>query len=277
MRVLHVDLGKQLRGGQYQLLQLAAEFEQRGIAKSILGPLGEPFSWSALRRDFDLLHAHDARAHTCAALAAKAPLIVSRRVAFPVGRGLLSAWKYRKPAMYLAVSQYVAAQLTSAGVPAEMITVVYDGVRAMEPSTRTAGLIAPRTEDPMKGSDLVRASGLAVEFVDDLVEALKTASGMLYITRQEGLGSAALLAMSAGVPVVASRVGGLPEIVRHEETGLLVANDPAAIASAGERLLSAESSEWALRGRAMVHDGFLVRHMADATLAAYESVLKKAR
>ncbi|HEV2350219.1 MAG TPA: glycosyltransferase family 4 protein [Terriglobia bacterium] len=41
-------------------------------------------------------------------------------------------------------------------------------------------------------------------------------------SRAEGLGSAALLAMAHGVPVVASQVGGLPEIVEEGETGWLV-------------------------------------------------------
>jgi glycosyltransferase involved in cell wall biosynthesis len=49
-------------------------------------------------------------------------------------------------------------------------------------------------------------------------------------------------AMSSGIPVVASRIGGLPEIVTHEETGLLVPPDnPAALASAIIRLLEDEN------------------------------------
>ena len=58
----------------------------------------------------------------------------------------------------------------------------------------------------------------------------------LYITHSEGLGSAVLLAMAAGVPVIASNVGGLPEIVEHERTGLLTENTAQAIANAIRRL-----------------------------------------
>jgi glycosyltransferase involved in cell wall biosynthesis len=158
-------------------------------------------------------------------------------------------------------------------VPAAKIEIVPDGVQELPPSTYTGGLIAPRTEDPMKGSDLIRAAGVNVEFVDDLPEAMKTARGMLYITRQEGLGSAALLAMSAGVPVLASRVGGLPEIVLHEQTGLLVDNGPAAIAAAASRLLSPEAQVWGENARQMVRERFLIAHTADSTLAAYRSLL----
>ena len=160
-----------------------------------------------------------------------------------------------------------------AGIPSRKIEVVYDGVRPLPPSTRTGPLIAPASNDPMKGSDLIRQSGLQVEFATDLPEALKTARGLLYITREEGLGSAALLAMSAGVPVVASRIGGLPEIVQHERTGLLVDNDPREIADAAARLLTPESEEWAAQGRELVHQKFLTSHMAEATLEAYRGAL----
>jgi hypothetical protein len=269
MRVLHLDLGKEMRGGQYQVLQLMEALGAKGIEQRLLSPHGEPFSVGTLRRHEGIVHAHDARSHSWAALFARAPLIVSRRVAFAVKRTVLSAWKYRQPAVFLAVSKYVAGRLMEAGVPAGKIEVVYDGVREMAPSTRTGPLIAMASEDPMKGSDLIRQSGIGVEFVRDLPEALKTARGLLYITREEGLGSAALLAMSAGVPVVASRVGGLPEIVLHERTGLLTENDPAAIAEAATRLDGDEGDAWAVAGRDMVRGRFLTAHMAEATLAVY--------
>jgi glycosyltransferase involved in cell wall biosynthesis len=54
----------------------------------------------------------------------------------------------------------------------------------------------------------------------------------------ETFGVAALEASACGVPVVASRVGGVPEVVEHERTGLLVTpSDPAALAAALRRLL----------------------------------------
>lgn len=274
MRVLHVDLGREMRGGQHQVAQLMEELRERGVEQRFLSPFGEPFTIGALRCKCDIVHVHDARSHTWAAIAAKAPLIVSRRVAFPVKTGWLSRWKYSRPTLYLAVSRYVAGKLMEAGVDSNRIEVVYDGVREMAPSTRTGPLIALKTKDPMKGADLIRASGVPVEFVDDLPAALGTARGLLYVTREEGLGSAALLAMSAGVPVIASRIGGLPEIVEHEVTGLLVENDPPRIAEAAGRILAGEGSAWGEQGREVVRARFLARHMADATLAAYRRVVR---
>lgn len=55
---------------------------------------------------------------------------------------------------------------------------------------------------------------------------------------EEGFGNVALEAMAMGTPVVASREGGLPEIVREEETGILVPTaDAGALARALLRLL----------------------------------------
>ena len=273
MRVLHLDLGRTLRGGQYQVMQLMEELSARGIEQRFLSPHGEPFAIRKLRREVDIVHAHDAKSHTYAALFANAPLVVSRRVAFPIKNTWASQWKYRRPELFLAVSKYVAGKLMEAGVPAAKIEVIYDGVQAMPLSTRTGPLVACASEDPMKGSDLIRQSGIEVQFTANLPEALKTAAGLLYITREEGLGSAALLAMSAGVPVVASRVGGLPEIVQHERTGLLTDNDPSAIAAAAARLLTPEAADWAIQGRELVYAKFLVKHMAEATLLAYRHML----
>src|SRR5262249_20314721 len=64
-------------------------------------------------------------------------------------------------------------------------------------------------------------------------------------SRAEGLGSAALLAMAHGVPVVATRVGGLPEVVEDGKTGWLVpADSPAALA---DLIVSAASDRERLR------------------------------
>ena len=69
--------------------------------------------------DFDLVHAHDARSHTWAAALSSVPLVVSRRVGFPVGQTFLSRWKYGRASRYLAVSEHVKRTLVEAEIPAE--------------------------------------------------------------------------------------------------------------------------------------------------------------
>jgi glycosyltransferase involved in cell wall biosynthesis len=56
----------------------------------------------------------------------------------------------------------------------------------------------------------------------DVPNLLSGARALLIPSRSEGLPRAAVEAFAAGVPVVASRVGGLPELVEHDANGLLV-------------------------------------------------------
>src|SRR5712692_1225199 len=146
MRILHLDTGHEFRGGQRQMLLLARGLAQRGCRQTVLAPRDAPLYARSLAcgidtlplgpvtllresRRADLIHAHDARAHTWAAVAAgDRPVVVSRRVAFPVGNGFLSRWKYRRASRYLAVSEFVRRQLLASGIEEDKIFVVYDGV-----------------------------------------------------------------------------------------------------------------------------------------------------
>lgn len=91
-------------------------------------------------------------------------------------------------------------------------------------------------------------------------------------SRVEGFGLVAVEALLAGIPVVASRVGGLSEVVEDGVTGLLVpSDDPEALASAlreleGDSVLRAELAE---RGRADVRRRFSV----EAMMSAYDRFL----
>ena len=86
---------------------------------------------------------------------------------------------------------------------------------------------------------------------------------------------AAIEAMAAGRPVVASAVGGLPELIRDGEQGLLVpARDPDALAQALARCLG----DGALRARLgaagrLRAEGFSTEAMARGTEAVYERAL----
>ncbi len=293
MRTLHIDSGREMRGGQWQALYLverlggeAALMARRGSPLAGMarerGVAVEAFGGAALMRiapGFDIVHAHDARAHTLASLVVRRPVVVSRRVGFPVSAGAASRWKYGRAAAFIAVSEFVKCRLVEAGVPAERVAVVYDGVPLPERAAAGSRILAPRSEDPEKGSALARAAaeagGFEVCFSRSLAEDLPQAALLLYVTKSEGLGSAALLAMAHGVPVVASRVGGLAEAVSEGETGLLVENEAGAIAAAVNRLrgdagLRAQMAE-AARRRAV--ERFAVERMVAGTVAVYDRVL----
>jgi len=112
-----------------------------------------------------------------------------------------------------------------------------------------------------------------VGFRRDVAACLAAADIVALPSLQEGLGVAALEAMAAGRPVVASRVGGLAEAVVHEETGLLVPpGDPTALAAALARLARDPDLRARLgaAGRARVLARYTAARMAEGTLACYE-------
>jgi glycosyltransferase involved in cell wall biosynthesis len=82
--------------------------------------------------------------------------------------------------------------------------------------------------------------------------------------------------MAAGLPVVATAVGGVPEIVREGETGFLVApRDPAALAERVSRLLGdpALARDMGERGRRRQREAFSRQTMVGAVTTLYERLL----
>ncbi len=101
VKILHIDTGRELRGGQLQALLLIAGLRDAGH-ECVLSAREDSPIWRAARdanvvtvpvslmdirrrsKDVDVVHAHDAHSHSLAAIAARRPLVVSRRVMFPV-------------------------------------------------------------------------------------------------------------------------------------------------------------------------------------------------
>jgi len=104
--------------------------------------------------------------------------------------------------------------------------------------------------------------------VPDVAAWLRRATLLVHPARWEGFGLAVLEAMLAGLPVVASNVSSLPELVVDGETGILVRpDDPAALALGIARALEAPALGDA--GRARAHAEFSVARMADRTAELY--------
>jgi N-acetyl-alpha-D-glucosaminyl L-malate synthase BshA len=114
-----------------------------------------------------------------------------------------------------------------------------------------------------EASRLTRALGIAdaVDFLgeqDQVVPLLSAADVFLLPSAQESFGLAALEAMACEVPVVASRIGGLPEVIEHGVDGFLHApDDLTGMAESALRLLTdpdlhrraAEAARRAAHGR----------------------------
>jgi glycosyltransferase involved in cell wall biosynthesis len=104
---------------------------------------------------------------------------------------------------------------------------------------------------------------------------LARADIFVHTSRWEGFGIVLLEAMLAGLPVVATRVSAIPEIVADGATGTLVAaGDDEAIAAALTALLRDPNQRRVLgdAGRERVRNEFSVARMTDRTIAVYEGL-----
>ncbi|HEV2054416.1 MAG TPA: glycosyltransferase family 4 protein [Methylomirabilota bacterium] len=113
----------------------------------------------------------------------------------------------------------------------------------------------------------------------DMGAALARWDVLVQPSLDEGFGLAALEAMAAGLPVVATRVGGLPEVVEEGSTGLLVASaDPSSLATALERLLRNPDlgSAMGAAGRERARAHFSVERMVTSIAEIYASLAGRA-
>lgn len=349
MRVLHVDSGREWRGGQRQVLLLARGQRERGNEPLVVGQPNSPLvrhlragghaaSTVRMRADWDvaaarrlrtqikawrpdIVHAHDARAHALAlaALIGKSgiPLVVTRRV-LNVPKGRLKYGK--RVARFIAISQAVKAALVRGSVDPERVDVVYSGVprpthvaardwRAeldWPAETVLCGIVGAMSRE--KGIDLIhevadnlprdviqrtrllllggQAAGhesiggllaFRAGFIDKIHEAMAGLDVLWHPSSAEGLGTSVIDAMALGVPPIAFAVGGLPELVESEASGILIPpGDTSAFAGAISRLVRSpeERRRLALAGpsRASL---FGVDRMVVGTEAAYRHVLRQ--
>jgi len=112
-------------------------------------------------------------------------------------------------------------------------------------------------------------------FREDVDELLRAGDLFVVSSYLEGMGTSTLDAMAAGLPVVATRVGGIPEIVSEETSGILVpARDPKALADAMVRVAGDPELRARLGagGKARVRS-FSADRTAVATRGVYEEAL----
>ena len=109
---------------------------------------------------------------------------------------------------------------------------------------------------------------------EQVVPLLSVGDLFLLPSSEESFGVAALEAMACGVPVVASRVGGLPEVLEHEVSGFLHApDDIEGIAHSGIRVLTDTGLRQRVTAGALraVHEKFC----AEAVVPRYEALYRE--
>ena len=166
---------------------------------------------------------------------------------------------------YVSISQCIAEVLTDAGIEKDKVAVVpsaidvstYDRVTAEKSDTLKIGMTSALTDE--KGHDTVLRALTKVSEdykfeiagdgsqlyalkaltrvlklddkvtylgrLDDIKSFMKSLDIFLMPSRFEGLGTSVLEAMAAGVFVIGSNTGGIPEMVKDGETGLLAEVD----------------------------------------------------
>lgn len=154
------------------------------------------------------------------------------------------------------------------------------GSRADEPHYLVCG------DGPLRPALEARVAALGLErvfhfvgFRSDLPAYLSAADVFVHVPVREGLGVAVIEALAAGLPVVASRAGGIPDLITDGETGLLVpSRDPAALADALARCL--HDPEWAAGlgrcGQTHVRTGYDITASAQANETLYFELLDAA-
>ena len=310
LRVLQVDTALEWRGGQVQTLYLARGMkaagwpvlvacpstsrlwrELEGIADvRIAIPPGRSLRCALAVREAapDLIAAQTSHAHTCCA-PLSIPLAVHRRVDFRPSGG----WKYRRPELFIAVSHAVARILETAG--ASRTVVVHDGVAPLQPMPAAAdgpAVLAVGARVAHKGHEVLAAAARHLPGVDigvagdgplvypglrwlgprsDVPALLAAAQVFVHPSVEEGMGQSVVEAMHAGLPIVTTDAGGLPEVVG--ETGIVVPRrDPEALAEGIRRALAGEHPPIAQAQRRAA-ERFSIAAMVAGTLSAYRAAV----
>lgn len=93
-------------------------------------------------------------------------------------------------------------------------------------------------------------------------------------SREENLANTVIEAMACGVPVAAFDVGGMPDIIRHQENGFLARPFDVRELAQGIARICGDDGTWGRKARRTVEDGFTLEAQAERYKALYENILK---
>lgn len=174
---------------------------------------------------------------------------------------ILSTLSYLRPIKNPEIIVQACALLAQRGVKARLF-VGGDGemLEELRQLSRDRGI-----------ADKIHWLGLA----QDPVNLLQASDLFLLATVGEAFGLVLTEAMACGVPVIGSRAGAIPEVVKDGETGLLVSpQDPASLADGIETLVRDKSlrQEMARQAVARVRENFTLEKAIAGTLKVYDSL-----
>lgn len=167
-----------------------------------------------------------------------------------------------------------ALPIVLSSVPGTKLIIVGDGPERAyleEQASRLRVTDVVQFVGPVRNDELPAYYAAADVFAAPSVESIEGDT--------EGLPVVLLEAAASGLPIVASRVGGIPDFVRHEDTGMLVApGDSRSMADGLVRLLSDErlSRRLARRARRAVVADYTWEHIAKRFSSVFEAVRREA-
>ena len=149
-------------------------------------------------------------------------------------------------------------------------------------------LIVGAAADPRTMASLHREiQGLGLEdrvvlagYVEDVFSALRLMDALVSASRVESFGRTAIEAMAAGIPVLAVRTGGLPEVIQHGKNGFLVeSGSPEFLAAAIEKFYTLKKAGVAAvvrAGRRTVAERFRIEPQVRKLERIFRDVLSEA-
>jgi glycosyltransferase involved in cell wall biosynthesis len=190
---LLIDLEPEWRGGQNQFLLLLKGLYERGHAAELLTVKGSSLGHraekagicvhytsrgefrlpaamrvGALMRDgrVDIVHVNESHALTAAWLSRahrRVPVVISRRVGYPLGKSAISRARFKAAARIVANSQWVADKAIASGAAAEKVVVIYEGVEIPRPVSPEARREARARWEVPADQQLLGCAGVLLE------------------------------------------------------------------------------------------------------------------
>ena len=310
MKILHISSAKTWRGGEQQIAYLISELHamEDQIESFVLAPSNSPLAEKMSGQGFpvftyhkhllkypmihrqikrickaeeiDLIHVHDAHAHSFAVMSAAiwnntTRIVLSRRVNFGIRKNFFSKWKYNHSSIkrILCVSKQVIESIEGDIEDKSKLKLVYSGVDPGRFDNKGGQVLRQEFQIPVELPIIANTAAIAPDKdhmtfvktaklffekggeaifliigkdqgekkkVESLIDEYRLSEKILFTgfrtdidivlpeidiyffsSKMEGLGTSLLDAFVAGIPIVATDAGGIPELIEHEVTGLL--------------------------------------------------------
>ena len=351
------------RGGEQQIAYLIEELENLGVENIVACKKSSAFEAYCIEKDLthltlafknqydifsalylkqackyfgvDLMHLHSSFSHGLGILSSvignPIPMVLSRRVDFPVKKTLITQYKYNHPAVkrIICVSKTIETMVRQSVKKPEKCQTVYSGIdlTRFSPGLQyqllrqeysipadailigNVSAIAPHKDyytfvdtacqlinkgidayffiigdGPLKEDieGYIAENGQAARilltgFRNDIPKILPELDYFLITSETEGLGTTVLDAFACGVPVVATRGGGITETVIDQETGLLT--DVGDAKGLSDKILTLINNknlrEKIVRNAFLKVQNFSKENMAKGTFEIYKEVIRK--